>query len=254
VTLKDHKKHAAIARPANGNFGRNEWAIVGGTCTAIKLLADRIITALSAEYQCAYADTSHNDDMVQPPGRLTAGAVIEYTDQIKFSQLNYQTPLTLFKQRELFAATDLVLVNGNHQQAKAQVVIVDAYKHNSLQKRVSQLKNVQMILLADNAQEPFDCLVRNGDPIHSYPVKRGQIAVCCYVFCQYTVQCFFKRQSFVTNVFYLLEYYFLGLFYRCHILNILPPYGGHRLVKIRVFFTFLLCCPAIFFPAVKSYT
>lgn len=158
MTSKEHKKHAAIARPANGNFGRNEWAIVGGTCTAIKLLADRIIAALSSEYQCAYADTSHNDDMMQPPGRLTAGAALEYTDQINFSQLNYRTPLTLFKQRALFAAADLILVNGNHQQAKAQVVILDANKSTSLQKRVEQLTNVQMILLADNATEPFDFL------------------------------------------------------------------------------------------------
>jgi molybdopterin-guanine dinucleotide biosynthesis protein A len=156
VTLNEHKKHTAIARPANGNFGRNEWAILGTSCTVIKLLADQVITALSHQYKCAYADTSHNDDMIQLPGRLANGAALEYTDQLNYSQLNYETLLDPFKQRELFSAMDMVLVNGNHQQAKAQVVIIDINKRASLQKRVEQLTNVQLFLLADNAAEVFD--------------------------------------------------------------------------------------------------
>jgi molybdopterin-guanine dinucleotide biosynthesis protein A len=153
VTLKEHKKHTAIIRPAMGNFGRNEWAILGGPCTVIKFLADQVITVLSPQYQCAYADTSHNDDMMGLPGKLASGAALEYTDQINHSQLNYKAPLTPFKQRELFSAMDLVLVNGNHQQAKAQVVIIDINKRASLQKRIAQLTNVELFLMADNADE-----------------------------------------------------------------------------------------------------
>ena len=77
MTLKDHNKHAAIARPANVNFSRNEWAFVGGPCTVINFLSDQIITALSSQYQCAYADTSHNDDVMQLPGRLGNGAGVD---------------------------------------------------------------------------------------------------------------------------------------------------------------------------------
>jgi molybdopterin-guanine dinucleotide biosynthesis protein A len=153
VTLKEHKKHTAIIRPAMGNFGRNEWAILGGPCTVIKFLADQIITVLSPLYKCAYADTSHNDDMMGLPGKLASGAALEYTDQINHTQLNYKAPLTPFTQRELFSAMDLVLVNGNHQQAKAQVVIIDINKRASLQKRVAQLTNVELFLMADNADE-----------------------------------------------------------------------------------------------------
>ncbi|MCQ6956751.1 NTP transferase domain-containing protein [Mucilaginibacter aquariorum] len=153
MTLKEHKKHTAIIRPAMGNFGRNEWAMLGGPCTVIKFLADQIITALSPRYQCAYADTSHNDDMMGLPGKLASGAALEYTDQINHTQLNYKAPLTPFTQRELFSAMDLVLVNGNHQQAKAQVVIIDINKRGSLQKRVAQLTNVELFLMADNANE-----------------------------------------------------------------------------------------------------
>jgi molybdopterin-guanine dinucleotide biosynthesis protein A len=156
VTLNDHKKHAAISRPAIGNFARNEWAILGGPCTVIKFLADQVISALSPQYQCAYADTSHNDDITGLPTRLANGAALEYTDQINYSQLNYKASLTQFKQRELFSAMDMVLINGNHQQAKAQVVIIDLNKQASLQKRINELTKVELFLLADNANEVPD--------------------------------------------------------------------------------------------------
>lgn len=153
---KGHKKHTALTRPSFGNFGRNEWAIVGGQCSAIKALADQIINALSPAYKCAYVDTSHNDDLALQPGRLANGAVIDYTDEVDYKQINYKAEFNPFKLRETFAGSDLVLVNGNHHQAKAQVVIISESKKASLQKRVAQLNNVQMILLADDANEVFD--------------------------------------------------------------------------------------------------
>jgi molybdopterin-guanine dinucleotide biosynthesis protein A len=158
VTLNEHKKHTNIARPAMGSFARNEWAILGGPCTVIKFLADQVISALSPQYNCAYADTSHNDDTIGMPGKLASGAALEYTDQLNHTQLNYKEALTPFKQRELFSAMDLVLVNGNHQQAKAQVVIIDANKRASLQRRLAELTNVQLFLFADNAEGIFDFL------------------------------------------------------------------------------------------------
>jgi molybdopterin-guanine dinucleotide biosynthesis protein A len=149
-------KHANIARPALGNFGRNEWAIVGGSCTSIKILADQVITALSPVYKCAYADAAHSDEIILPPGRLASGAMLDYTQQVNFHQLNYRPVFTPFKLRSTFADADIVLVNGNHHQATAQVVIIYNNKQASLQKRVEQLINVKMILLADNAHDVFD--------------------------------------------------------------------------------------------------
>lgn len=160
MTLKDHnqpsgkhKKHAKLTRPSTGNFGRNEWAILGGPCTVIKLLADDVIRALSPVYKCAYVDTSHNDDITLLPGRLPSGASLEYTDQVNYQQFNYQNPVYPYQLLQQFSSADLVLVNGNHQQAKAQVVIIDVNKKASLQKRTDQLNNVQLFLLADNASE-----------------------------------------------------------------------------------------------------
>ena len=145
MTSKEHKKHTPLIR-LSGNFGRNEWAIVGGYCTTIKLLSDQVIGALSPQYKCAYADTSHNDEVVSLPGRLSSGAVLEYTDQINYQQYNYATQITPFRQRQLFAEADMILVNGNHQPTKAQVVIIDLNKKVSLQKRLEQLTNVQLFL------------------------------------------------------------------------------------------------------------
>ena len=153
---KEHKKHTDLQRPAFGTYNRNEWAILGAPCIAIKLLADQVINSLSANYKCAYTDTTHNDDITLTPGRLNSGASIEYTDQLNYQQLNYAVPFSQFKRRAIFAEADLVLVNGNHQQAKAQVVVISENKKASLQKRIEQLTNVQLILLGDNNDDVFD--------------------------------------------------------------------------------------------------
>jgi molybdopterin-guanine dinucleotide biosynthesis protein A len=156
VTSKEHSKHTALARPALGNYGRNEWAIVGAPCVFIKSLADSVISALSSVYKCAYADTSHNDEVILAPGRLANGAILEYTDQINHQEFNYNIASTPFRLRQQFADADLVLVNGNHQQAKAQVVIIYENKRASLEKRLSQLTNVELFLLGDNVDDVFD--------------------------------------------------------------------------------------------------
>src|ERR1700743_1349258 len=99
---KGHKKHTTLSRPVMGNYGRNEWAFVGGYCTAIKLLADQVITAFSSQYKCAYVDASHRDEETSMPGRLDSGAILDYTDQINYQQLNYHNPFNAFKQRQIF--------------------------------------------------------------------------------------------------------------------------------------------------------
>ncbi|WP_197706123.1 NTP transferase domain-containing protein [Mucilaginibacter gotjawali] len=169
---KKHQKHAKLVRPAFGNYGRNEWAIVGGPCTTIKFLADQVISALSPDYKCAYIDTTHNDDVTLMPAKLANGAFFEYNDQVNYTQLNYNGPFNSFKLRETFAAADLVLANGNHNPAKAQVVIIYENKKASLQKRVEQLSNVQMILLADNAAELFDFIKEAVPYWNELPVYR----------------------------------------------------------------------------------
>jgi molybdopterin-guanine dinucleotide biosynthesis protein A len=169
---KEHKKHTDLTRPAFGNYSRNEWAIVGAPCVFIKALADKVIGALSANYKCAYADTSHNDQIILAPGRLANGAVLDYTDQINYQQFNYSNAQTSFKLRQQFGEVDLVLVNGNHQQAKAQVIIIHSNKEASLQKRLAQLTNVELILLAENVDDVFDFIKQDLSNWQNIPVYR----------------------------------------------------------------------------------
>jgi molybdopterin-guanine dinucleotide biosynthesis protein A len=169
---KGHKKHADLHRPTLGSFGRNEWAIVGAPCVTIKLLAGRVIEALSSKYKCAYIDTAHNDEVVVLPGRLANGAVMEYCDEVNYKQLHYKAAFNSFKLRETFGQADLILANGNHHQAKAQVVVIQESKRASLQKRIAQLTNVQMILLAEGMEDVFDFVKEQAPDWTKLPVYR----------------------------------------------------------------------------------
>ena len=154
MNSKEHKKHADLARPSTGNFCRNEWAFVGGQCPDIRLLAGQIIEALSPNYKCAYADSAHNEETL--PDGLSHGGYASFTDAISYRQVNYNAEFNNFNQRQIFSEVDLMLVNGNHQQAKNQVVIICESKKASLQKRVPQLTDVGMILLDKGSFEVFD--------------------------------------------------------------------------------------------------
>ena len=177
MTSNEHKKHTDLKRPAIGNFGRNEWAIVGAPCVYIKALADKIIHTLSSEHKCAYADILHTDEVIAAPGRLAKGAFLEYTDQANHQQFNYADPLNFAPFRQQFNEADLILVNGNHQQAKAQVVIIYENKRASLQKRQEQLTNVELILLAENTTGIFDFIqetIPNWQDIPAYKLEETE--------------------------------------------------------------------------------
>ena len=158
MITKEHKKHSDIARPSYGYFGRNECAIIGTQCNVIRSLAGDIIKALSPQYKCAYADAKHpaeNEEAVLP-GHLENGALAEYTNHLNYHQFNYTKVFNQFQFRQLFSDADIVLVNGNHFEAKSQVVVIDESKRASLKKRLSQLTNVELILLANDEMEVFD--------------------------------------------------------------------------------------------------
>ncbi len=150
-----HNKHAALIRPALGNFGRNEWAILGAPCTDIKLLAEQLTAALSPTTKIAYVDAQHSNELATASPRLTAGAFLEYTEKDRQWDINLNGSPNNFQNRSLFNPTDLILINGNHHQGEKQVVIIDSRKEASLQKRLAQLTDVRLFLLAGDAITPF---------------------------------------------------------------------------------------------------
>ncbi|MEO8764122.1 MAG: NTP transferase domain-containing protein [Ginsengibacter sp.] len=157
MITNEHKKHAGITRPSYGFFNRTEWAIVGTQCNTIRSLADKVINALAQQYACAYADEVHGAVSEGSfPDHLASGAMTEYNGFDTYHQFNFKKSFNQFEYRRLFNDADMVLVNGNHFVAKSQVVVIDERKRESLQKRIHQLTNVELVLLADNEPGIFD--------------------------------------------------------------------------------------------------
>ena len=158
MITKKHKKYHDLAKPSYGNYCRNEWAILGTQCSTIKTFAGNIIKALSSKYKCGYADAEHTlqNEKIHVPGCLQDGAVIEYTRHHNFQQINHAKTFNQFELRKLFSDADMVLVNGNHFEAKSQILIVDEIKKEFLKKNLAQLTNVELILLSNNAEGVFD--------------------------------------------------------------------------------------------------
>ena len=160
-------KHAALARPDVGEFGRAELAILGAPCGDIQTLVARLLPLLAPQLRVAYVDADHaaNDaasaseaaeEASVASARLLPyvaenGLSAELVDKITYRQLNLTRALDKFSQPELLAHESIVLVNGNHFRARQQVVIVDPRK--PLDKKLDRLTDVRLILLAEGQAE-----------------------------------------------------------------------------------------------------
>jgi molybdopterin-guanine dinucleotide biosynthesis protein A len=161
MSSKEHKKHADLARPTLGQFGRNEWAIVGTNCGIIKKLAFHLTAALSSQWKVAYVDADHkgaDEGVANDHTALSHGAMLEYTDKINFHRFDQQGGLSPFQYRPVFNEADLVLVNGNHFTAKQQIVVVDPKKEDSLRRKADRLSDVRLVLLTEGVAEMPDFL------------------------------------------------------------------------------------------------
>lgn len=173
--MKKHQKHANITKPNIGNFGRNEWAIIGTPCGNIQQLAYRLIEDLQKSYKVAYVDADHKnadepDNLEGENPALTHGASMEYTDKISHHRFDTKAKLDTFQFRALFNEQDLVLVNGNHFKAKNQIVVIDARKEKSLEKKLDRLTNVDLILLEGEAKEMYPFLKNHLQEPENIPV------------------------------------------------------------------------------------
>jgi molybdopterin-guanine dinucleotide biosynthesis protein A len=156
-------KHAALARPDMGEFGRHELAVLGAPCGDIQTLVARLLPHLSPQLRVAYVDADHaaGDSAAAEDSAATLskslpyvaenGLSAELVDKITYRQLNLTRALDKFSQPELLAHESIVLVNGNHFRARQQVVIVDPRK--PLDKKLDRLTDVRLILLAEGQTE-----------------------------------------------------------------------------------------------------
>ena len=153
-------KHAALARPDVGEFGRHELAILGAPCGAIQALVAQLLPHLAPALRVGYVDADHaagDAASAADAASETAAALLprvaetglsaELIDKISHRQLNLARLLDRFSQPELLAHESVVLVNGNHFRARQQMVIVDPRK--PLDKKLDRLTDVRLILLAE---------------------------------------------------------------------------------------------------------
>ena len=143
-----HHKHALIARPAGGEYGRNELAILGAPCSVIRQLAQQVIQLLSAKWKLAYLDADHQTDTATTDPLIVSGASAVFTNKITCQQVSYaQKELPFFKKRALFNNEDMVLINGNHFTGRHQIIIIDPAK--PLEKKLDKLTQVVLILVKE---------------------------------------------------------------------------------------------------------
>lgn len=169
-----HQKHVSLSRPSLGHFGRTEVAILGTPCGNIKKLAFAITEQLAAQLKIAYVDADHKSAATETnngPNLTTAlayGSFLEYTDKITFQRLDYRVHWNEYQQKSFFQAADLILVNGNHFPAQAQVIIIDPAK--PLLKKLDKLTNVKLILLQEGVTEVPDFIQEQVASLAQIPV------------------------------------------------------------------------------------
>ncbi|MBC7921570.1 MAG: NTP transferase domain-containing protein [Ferruginibacter sp.] len=144
-------KHAALPRPALGEFGRCELSLLGTPCGEIQRLAIALIERLSDRFSIAYVDADHGGEEGPDNPFLRAGAALHYQNKVSHQRLDYRTVFNEYQRKPFFGQHDLTLVNGNHFGANAQVVVVDPAK--SLEKKLDRLTNVRGVLLKEGVTD-----------------------------------------------------------------------------------------------------
>lgn len=150
MILKDkHQKHVPMSKPALGDFGRNELAILGSSCGTIQELAWDMIHFLAPIYRVAYVDADHGSTQNAEAGGYQGLTLM--TNKQQFFRLDLYHSLSVYEKRALFNKEDLILVNGNHFNAKSQVLIIDPQK--SMESKLDRLTDLQAIMLTENDGE-----------------------------------------------------------------------------------------------------
>lgn len=146
-----HKKHSNLEKPHIGNFARYEYALVGTNCKNIQEITYKIAQLINQKFEIIAIDAEH-----QAPDAISEKPIIStFSDKINYHRLDFKA-LNHFQQRSQFQNYDLALVNGNHFEAKKQIVFIDSKKETSLKKRITQLNNIQAFIFVEENVEIFD--------------------------------------------------------------------------------------------------
>lgn len=137
---KEHQKHAKLARPADGEWGRVGIALMGAPCAIIEQLAAQVINCFSG-WNIGFVDATHVDEP-----QAAQSAAVHFTQTGDGAEIHMNKLPDRFSRRALFNDCDLVLVNGNHFMAQHQVILLHPEK--SLEKKLDKLTDVKLAIAA----------------------------------------------------------------------------------------------------------
>jgi len=161
-----HQKHAKLEKPLGGKWGRNEVAILGAPCNDIKELSASIIKALSPEWKIAYVDAEHNTSENTNWSALGFGATSHLTDKINHFSVDSSKI-----QSQYSNDADLVILNGNHFNAKKQIAWVHPKK--SMANKLDKLSNVGLLIIDDTIDECPEFLANHLSDHNYLTVRRS---------------------------------------------------------------------------------
>jgi molybdopterin-guanine dinucleotide biosynthesis protein A len=146
ITSKKRNKHADLTKPKLGQFARQELAVYGTSCNEVKAFVEKL-RSLLPEFNIGFADADHTENPENISGT-------HWQDQINAIQVTTSSANQVYSRRIALNETSMVIVNGNHFQADAQIIICNPEKENSLRKRADQLTNVVAICTLDGGDIP----------------------------------------------------------------------------------------------------
>lgn len=144
--MKPHQKHPPLARPHRGEFAAREIAILGGPCGLIRELAEGYMQR-NVGAKLAYADASHK------AGESAVPIGMQWMDHQSHATLSGSFSSNPWQRRIAFQDCAAVLVNGNHFDATAQLVLVHPDKLGSLERRLDKLTNVKAVVLCEGSTD-----------------------------------------------------------------------------------------------------
>ncbi len=160
-----------------GKFGRFEISILGTKCNNIRKLVENISPKLKG-FRTAFIDSTHKSTENNLPEIIRQGTNTLITDAA-FLRIDSSLKLNQFRYNLLLNDYDLVLVNGNHFETNAQIVVVDSSK--SLENKLSRITNPVMIILAEGEKEVPEYLEKYIPDLEFLPILKisdtEQIAV-----------------------------------------------------------------------------
>ncbi len=166
----DHQKHAKLNRPAIGNYGRNEVALLGTPCGKIKQLAGKLVEALREEHwNVAFVDADHKAAETQQTGLLN------FTDKISYRRFDYLSQPNNYQVKKYFNECDAIIVNGNHFKAAHQILIIDPKK--PLDRKLERITHPLMVILTEGVEQIPEYLLHltEGLPVFQWIEQRGPV-------------------------------------------------------------------------------